>query len=594
MASAHRPLALVLAALALLTTALTAGEAFEEAELRTIDLRFVLRGPQEPPTEVTVVAVDPPTLAATTEPWPFPLTTFADAIERLAGAGAAVIVVDVPFGPGDDAPGADAFRAALAGAAPVVLATARTTADGTPSVLGGPGALQVPGVLAGDARFDPDDDGVVRRFDHTLAASEDDENEVDSERLDPGVVPTLPIVAAQAATGDEIPRDRVSDEGATIDHPGPAGTVRSIPLVDLLRGDFDSDLIRGRVVVIGPTAPALQDRYPTPLDERTSGTEIHAAAVTTVLRGLPLSTLPLPVRLAIVLAVCLVPIAVVRLRTGTAVAAVGGVALLHLLVAQLAFRADVLIPVLPVLAGLGAAALAVGAAGYLAEARGGARLQRAFHRYVPEAVARDAVREDGDLLRAVDRDATILFGDLRGFTTLSETRQPDEVVGVLNDYLRAMADIIIDEGGVVTGYLGDGIMAVFGVPDPMDEHADRALTAAIRMLDRMDDLNDTLADALDGDRLRMGIGLNAGPVTAGNLGSEQRLEYSVVGDAVNTASRIEGMSKHSPFSLLLSDAVRRRLSRPPADLVEYDTVPVRGRSGSVTLWSLERTRTIPV
>jgi len=580
------------------TTALTAGEVFEEAELLTVDARFRVRGTQPSPTDVAVVAVDAATLAATPDPWPFSLGAFADVVAHLRDAGAAVIVLDVPFGPGDDAPGAERFMAELTRTDAIVLATARTTPDGSPAVLGGPRTLDLPGVEAADARFDPDDDGVVRRIDHTILPSEDDDDEeraVD-EQLDAGVVPTIAVVAARAATGVDVAVEEFGEEGATIDHRGPAGTVSTVSWTDVVRGDVDPGTVRGRVVLVGPTAPALQDRFPTPLAEHVSGTEIHATAVATVLDDFPLATLPLPLRLGIVLALCLLPLAVIRLRTGPALAAIGGLALLYVVASLVAFHADLLVPVLPVLLGLTVAAVAVGASGYVTEARGGARLLRAFSRYVPEVVAQDAVREDrtgGDLLRAIDRDATILFSDLRGFTTMSQTRTPDEVVRVLNDYLSAMANVIIAEGGVVTGYLGDGIMAVFGVPEASDDHADRALAAAIAMLERLQDVNDALADRLGGDRLRMGIGLNSGPVTAGNLGSEQRLEYSVVGDAVNTAARIEGLTKQAPFALLVADETRQRLSRQPDDIVAYDTTTIRGRTGKVTLWSLERTREQP-
>jgi adenylate cyclase len=147
--------------------------------------------------------------------------------------------------------------------------------------------------------------------------------------------------------------------------------------------------------------------------------------------------------------------------------------------------------------------------------------------------------------------------------------------------INADADAVID-------YLGDGVMAVFGVPTERADHADRAVAAGIAVLEATIQFDGEMADRLDGAHFRVGIGINTGMVTAGNLGTIRRLKYTVIGDAVNTAARIEGMTKDAPFDLLMANATRVRLSAEPDDLVEHATLPVHGRTEPVRLWSLRR------
>lgn len=582
----RRVLLITLVAVAALTVAAHTAEVFEETELVTVDTRFRIRGTQPAPDGLLVVGIDEATLGGIGQPWPFTLDAYARTVRELAAAGAAVVVVDVPFGPEGDADERASFREALSGARAVTLASAQTTPDGEPIVLGGPAALDLPGVRAGDSRFDPDDDGSVRRFDHTL-----DEGDDDQQRA-PAVVPTLPIVAAEQAMGQDVDPDAIGEEGATIDHPGPAGTVAHVSLLSVIDGQVPADRIAGKIVVIGPTAEQLQAGFRTPLAERTSGAEIQAASIATVLADFPLSTPSPTVQLAIIMLVCLAPLITTRVGARTGGFLLVAIAAGYLVVAQLAFQAGLVVPVVSPLAGLVAAAVVVVAVNYAFEHLARHRVREVFGQYVPEEVVDQLIDSptaaDDDLQRATNRDVTVLFSDLRGFTTFSERREAGDVMVVLNAYLGTMADAIHDGGGTVMGYLGDGIIAVFGASDSGSNHADQALSASVEMLNRMQEFNTEHARELDDQRFRMGIGLNSGIVTAGNLGTPRRLAYTVIGDTVNTASRIESLTKDSPFDLLFADTTRQQLTHAPDDLVEHATLHVRGRSEAIRLWSLQR------
>jgi adenylate cyclase len=179
-----------------------------------------------------------------------------------------------------------------------------------------------------------------------------------------------------------------------------------------------------------------------------------------------------------------------------------------------------------------------------------------------------------------------MFSDLRGFTSFSETLEPERVIDALNRYLTEMSEAILNHGGTLVAYMGDGIMAVFGAPLRQDDHADRALEAAREMLDRLQGFNAWLREEQLHDGFKMGIGLNSGPVMSGNVGSERRLEYTALGDTTNTAARLEGMTKGTPHQLYLADTTHQALTRPADDLEAVGEAEVRGRKAKVRLWSL--------
>jgi len=183
-------------------------------------------------------------------------------------------------------------------------------------------------------------------------------------------------------------------------------------------------------------------------------------------------------------------------------------------------------------------------------------------------------------------EATVMFSDLRGFTSFAETLQPEQVIDALNRYLTAMSEAILDHGGTLVAYMGDGIMAVFGAPLQQEDHADRALAAAREMLTQLDGFNAWLRSAELHQGFKMGIGLNTGPVMSGNVGSERRLEYTALGDTTNTAARLEGMTKGTPHQLYVADSTRDALRTRADDLVEVGDFEVRGRKAKIKLWSL--------
>ena len=220
------------------------------------------------------------------------------------------------------------------------------------------------------------------------------------------------------------------------------------------------------------------------------------------------------------------------------------------------------------------------------------RVRSVFSRFVPEHVVEDVLeRTDDDLRLGGSRDVgTVMFTDIRAFTAFSEAAPPQQVIQLLNEYFGEMIDAIFAQDGTLVGYRGDGLLAVFGAPIALDDHADRALAAAREMLEvRLPRFNDWLAERRLSEPFEMGIGLNSGPFMSGNVGSAKQLEYTVHGDTVNTASRLEGMTKRVGRSLLIAESTRRALSEPPDDLEFVGEHEVRGRQSTISLWTLQAT-----
>jgi adenylate cyclase len=320
------------------------------------------------------------------------------------------------------------------------------------------------------------------------------------------------------------------------------------------------------------------------------GPEIWANATATLLKGIPLRDAPEWLSLVlIVLMGSVVPLGSLRVRPRRALVSSLALAVVFTIAVQVSFNSGLIVGfVYPLLA------LAFGTLGTLGVLYMSATIERArvhdlFARFVPADVVDQVVATAGEDLRlgGVQRDCTILFSDLRGFTSFSETQSPEHVIEVINYYLNEMTEAILAAGGTLISYMGDGIMAAFGAPLEQDDHADRALRAAREMLGtRLAHFNKWLSEQGHESGFAMGVGLNSGPVMAGNVGSEQRVEYTTIGDTTNTASRLEGMTKGSGHMLFVAETTRERMKAQPENLLLVGELEVRGRVEPVPVWTI--------
>jgi adenylate cyclase len=532
-------------------------------ERNSVDERYHVRGTHSAP-DVVVVGIDEATLAR--HEWPFSRALHARVIRTLLAANARAVAYDVQFSSASDRPSDEVLLRSLDDSR-AVLGTAEIFRNGTPAVLG-VRRLQRQGTRIGSVLMPVDDDGVWRRLDARVQG--------------------LPALAVLAAHGDPNTGEH------PIDFAGPPGTIREISFLDVLDGRFDPTAVHRRIVVVGATAIDLHDAHATPTgDALMAGPEIHANAIQTVLDGYPLRDASTFVAILLVLAAGLfAPLATLVGSPTRALAQALGAGLVGTLAllggAQLAFDAGTIVPVAAPLLALALGTVGAVALTYVFEVRARQRLRTTFERFVPPNVAAELLPEGDAAPRLESRrlEATVLFCDLRGFTTLSERLEAEQVIAVLNRYLEAVSVAVFAHGGTVVSYQGDGVMAVFGAPLPQQDHATRALAAAREILDdalpRFNAwlMEERLADA----PLDAGIGLNTGQVMSGLVGSERRVEYAAVGDATNVAARLQGLGRDAEGRLFVSDTTHKRLGAAAEGLRRHGAVELKGRSAPVTVW----------
>ena len=547
---------------------------FTRAELDTVDRRFDIRGDEDPPDDLVVVGVDDDTFSDLREQWPFPRSMHGKVIDRLEADGAKVIAYDVQFTEPTEEEEDFALFEAAGNAGNLVFATTEVGEGGESNVLGGDANLKEIDALAGNGILPDDPGGVKRRLSY------------DFDNLE-----LFAVVAAKRAGTKVDPKQFDGDE--YIDYHGAPGSIPEIPFSQVLRGKFEPGTFKDKIVVVGATAPTLKDVFPTSTsgEEVMSGPEVQAHAISTVRRGLPLQpAAPWIDILALALLALAAPLLSVRLKPGIAIAVALALEVVWIAAAILLFNAGWVVTLLiPLFTGLLSmvAALAVH---YFTETRERRRTRALFARFVPENVVDQVLdRTDDDLrLGGVEREGTVMFSDLRGFTSFAESLPVTRVIEVLNRYLGEMSEAILNHGGTLVAYMGDGIMAVFGAPIEQPDHADRGLAAAREMLGpRLATFNQYLIDeGLHDEGFRMGVGLNSGPVMSGNVGSERRLEYTAIGDTTNTAARLEGMTKGTPHMLFLAESTRDMLKTPVEEIEFVGEFDVRGREAKIRLYSL--------
>jgi adenylate cyclase len=560
-------------------------DALRRLDLSSVNKRFDIRGSQGAPKDVAVVAIEDKTFSELNSQWPFSRKYHARVIDQLTKAGAKTIAYDVQFTEAQDTGNPDkdaeadnalieAVRAQHNGDNRMVMATTEVAKGGKTRIFGGAEGLQYSRAIPSNSNYDNDNDGRIRHVAFKIDGLE-----------------TFPVAAARAQLNGKLKLPK-GDTQAWIDFPGKPRTIKYLSFVDVMKGRFDPADVKGKLIVVGAIAPSLQDLHPTSTTGSglMPGPEIQAAAAWTAMEGFPLTDGPawLDVLAVIVLAL-LAPLLAIRFRKILLPVIAGVLAIAVVLVgSQLLFNNGTVVTyVYAVIAGI-LAILATGAIHGVTVAFEREQARDAFARFVPEAVVDEVLKgADGVRLGGVRREGTVMFSDLRGFTSFSESLEPEQVIEALNMYLTEMSEAILDHGGTLVAYMGDGIMAVFGAPLQQPDHADRALEAARDMLSRMEKFNGYLRDkGLNEGGFKMGIGLNSGPVMSGNVGSERRLEYTALGDTTNTAARLEGMTKGTPHQLFVSDTTRTMLVRPAEDLIEVGEAEVRGRVAKVMLWSL--------
>ena len=557
------------------------------------------------PAETAIVLIDEQSLAALGQPpfgwrWPWPRAAFAALLTGLDAAGAERIVLDLVFFEQSAAAEQDALLGAVAaGLDGTVLAATR---DRLPIVWPGGFRAAHPALFGDRPRWGlvgstPDPDGVIRSYTvpgslAQAAIAAPDSGATPStpvllrwrgnlERLRERGVPLLPAAPFVLAGWPIL--DQASAAAPDFD---PSELTRAIRTAPAPAGEV-FERVRDRTVFIGANAAATFDTIATPLGAPEPGVVLHWNAHASIEERDFLRPPAEPVIWIAAIAVILVLQLAGRTGAGLrrpALTALGIGMLGAGTSAALFFLGWWFPPALPV---------AAAAVGFTAVAVERFRLERErkreiegwFGAYVSPAVVQRLIADPHAIeLGGEERVLTVMFSDLAGFTTLSERLSPPELVALINRFLEGQAECILEEGGYLDKYIGDAVMAVFGSPEPLENHALAACRAALACRARLAELNEYVEQRF-GLRLGMRTGINTGEVVVGNVGSARKRNYTVLGDAVNLASRLEGANKETGTSILLGPltaaGARGEMVVRPVALLQ-----VKGKTQAVEVFEL--------
>jgi len=569
----------------------------ELAEYGARDAFMRLRGVQQPSDKIVIVAIDDASFNWTKFQWPWPRSYYAEIVDQINKGGGKVIGVDIQLFEQDQEAGNDeAFSKALA-QMPHAVSTVQiyqNTVDGFafPTIQEPlPAYLEVLDGLGITSVF-RDEDAIVRRVQAFDSFKDQiyDHWAFDIVRLYLGIQPPSEVTSRNLTfNGRTVP---LYQGNLLVNYAGPAGTYPTYSAYDVHDGvalERDRDAFRDKIVLIGATTITLQDIHPTPFSAAspTSGVEIVANAVDTILQGKYLSLTPPWLELLITISMAALAFFISKSKRPSLTLAylIAGMAGYAIAAFALFAGQRYFLPIVPpqIMLFLGVVLPTLEQA--VSQELEKRRVRNLFSRFIaPEMV--DQLISTQNLTSLNKRaNLSILFSDIRGFTTLSEKLTPEEVVAVLNPYLEAMSKVIHQHGGTVDKYEGDAIMAFFGEPVPYADHAARAVRAALDMRVALADLKEGWAREGRPTQIEMGIGINSGDVFVGLLGSEQRINYTVIGDNANLASRLQDLTKTYAWPILISESAYQQV-QDEFDAELADAVTVKGKRRPVNVYKV--------
>jgi adenylate cyclase len=639
----------VLLLLALVPLRIVDPPPLEELRLRTFDFYESLRPRQTVARPVTIVDIDETSLKEIGQ-WPWPRTIVADLVTQLTQLGAVAIAFDVIFAepdrmspsiaatsfrnldddtrnklhslPSNDEVLAEAIQRSRVVVGQVGSATpvprSQTEAalqtgfavkgpDPSPFLVTFAGLLRnVPAIeqaAAGRGVFSilPERDGIVRRVPIIMQAQGAMVPSLSMELLrvvaDSGAILVRSDeagVQSVAVPGLELPTDQNGRLWVHFNRHDPG---RYISANDVLQGRVLRDNVEGKLVLIGTSAAGLLDVKTTPVAAAMPGVEVHAQILESALAN-SLLTYPsyaIGAELVVAVLVGLAIIIVAPMLRASIVIALGAVVVAALIGVSwyLFSQYDLLIDFTYPLLASGFVYLTLIFVNYFQEQKQRQQIRAAFGYYLSPALVEQLARSPEKLvLGGEERRMTILFGDVRGFTTISEhyKHDPQGLTRLMNRFLTPLTNAIIERNGTIDKYIGDAIMAFWNAPLDDPRHEVNACEAALEMLARADKLNQEFKREADQNGgtympLRVGIGLNTGPCVVGNIGSDFRFNYSVLGDTVNVASRLEARTKDYRIPIVIGEGTAQKAKEKFATM-EIDRVQVKGKTQPETVFTV--------
>ncbi len=385
-----------------------------------------------------------------------------------------------------------------------------------------------------------------------------------------------------------IPTDRYGR--IFVNYRGDGKTFKYISASDIYHNNFNKQDVEGRFILFGTSAAGLLDLRATPFDNVFPGVEIHANVIDNVMKGdfISKTSWIYGADLVIIMAIGLT-LAIVLSLLGAITASIVAISIFsgflyfnYFMLFEHGLTFNILFPVVTILAIF----LSTMIISYFFETKQKELIKAKFANKVSPAVVEDILKHGTDkILEGKEREVTIFFSDIRGFTTLSEAMgSPKKLIELLNEYMTPMTDIIMKSGGTVDKFIGDAIMAYWNAPNDVKNHQDAAVSASLNQIRALVDINKKLR-AENKPEIHIGIGLNTGVVTVGEMGSAGRADYTIIGDPVNLASRTEGLNKPYGTQIIVTEFTKAGL-KDKYLIRELDLVRVKGKLEPVAIFEV--------
>ncbi len=600
----------------------------EMAEMKLYDANFRLRGVISPPKEIVIATIDDKSLERYGR-WPWKRDLIARLVDTLSAADAAVIAFDIIFSENEE--NDRQLANSISKASNVILPSVfdfhkfdrkpseKFTAEYAfqkvrnpelftdfPPITSGKVLLPVQklresAMFIAPINIFPDSDGTVR-WDSLVIAYGDH------------LYPSLTLMSAasflgvpiekiilDATRGIEIgtaivPTDRW---GRTlVNYYGPGETFPHISIADILDGTVSPDSIANRIVLIGATAVGIYDLRVTPFSAAMPGVEKHANTIASILdkrfitKASPLINLTILIISGALFTLLLIRFKFTGSAVSTALFLLGITTLSTFLFAKIGISINLAAPISNYLCIF----LGITSINYTIEEKRARKIRFMFSSYVTQTVVNELINNpEMAKLGGERREVTILFSDVKGFTTFAEQHTPEEVVSILNEYLGKMTDVILKWDGTLDKFIGDAIVVFWGAPILSDAHAEKAVRCALEMSSAMDELKQGW-EREGKPQLDAGIGINTGFVLVGNIGAEgKKMDYTIIGDQVNLCSRVESLTRRYDVPILLTENTVQALFKAGAEtrltgltIKGEERVIVKGKNEPVTMYSLEK------
>ncbi len=392
----------------------------------------------------------------------------------------------------------------------------------------------------------------------------------------------------------KIPTDETGQ--MMINYLGPPKIFPHYPITDIINNKIHKGVFKDKIVLIGATAIGIYDMRNTPFSTVYPGLEIHATAIDNILRQNFL-TRPKWTKIfdlfAIILIGIVIGIVIPRLSAVKGILFAIGLFITYIFFSRILFvKYGLCFNITYPLIALIVLYISLTIYKYMTEERERKKIKGAFSYYVSPSVVNEMLKHPEKLKLGGDRkELSILFSDIRSFTTIAEGLTPEDLVHLLNAYLTAMTDIVFKYNGTLDKYMGDAIMAIYGAPLDLPDHPIKACQSALEMMKELKILNQKWIG--EGKQpINIGIGVNTGPMMVGNMGSDQRFDFTVMGDSVNLGSRLEGANKSYKTNIIISEFTFEKVKNE-FTCMELDSVRVKGKEQPVKIYSLTGDKDLP-